>query len=71
MFRKMILVFVLLIILSGCLSFGGGSSELMLERGQGICENTNGEWVDNRCIYPAWPINPPADTTTAVLGVEA
>ena len=43
----------------------------MLERGQGICENTNGEWVDNRCIYPAWPINPPADTTTAVLGVEA
>ena len=65
-----VIVFTIFVVamISGCLSFGGGPNQPMLERGQQICDDTNGEWIDNRCVYPAWQM---VDTTTAVLGVEA
>ncbi len=66
MFRKLIPI-GLLVILSGCLSFGGGPIIDMQERGQQICKDTNGEWEEGRCVYPAWQL---VDTTTSVLGVE-
>ena len=63
----MFIIFIM-VTFTGCLSFGAGPNEPMLERGQRICEDTNGEWIDNRCVYPAWPM---VDTTIAVLGIEA
>lgn len=60
-------IFLGMLMFSGCISFGGGPHVDMLERGQRICEDTNGEWIDNRCVYPAWQM---VDTTTAVLGVR-
>ena len=64
----LVIVFFLVIISSGCLSFGGGPNQPMLERGQQICEDTKGEWVDNTCVYPAWQM---VDTTSSVLGTSA
>ena len=61
-------IIFIMVTFTGCLSFGGGPNQPMLERGQQICDDTNGEWIDNRCVYPAWQM---VDTTTAVLGVEA
>lgn len=60
-------IFLVLISISGCLSFGGGPNEPMLERGERICADTGGEWIDYRCVYPAWQM---VDTTTSVLGVQ-
>lgn len=62
------IIFVVLMI-SGCAMFRNkGEPESMLERGQQICKDTNGDWVDHGCIYPAWQM---VDTTKAVEGVEA
>lgn len=66
------LALLLVLMLSGCISFRSkGDPEPMLDRGKRICESTNGEWVDYRCVYPAWPRDTTTvDTTTAVLGVQ-
>lgn len=63
-----IIMALAVLFLGGCLSFGGGSSEAMVKRGQQICNDTNGEWVDGRCVYPAWQM---VDTTASVLGIRA
>ncbi len=61
---------LLVVALSGCVSFGGGPNEPMQERGKRICDDTNGEWIDHQCVYPAWQLVDTPDTT-AVLGTEA
>ena len=51
-----VIVFTIFVVamISGCISFGGGPQVDMQERGQQICKDANGEWIDHRCVYPAW-----------------
>ena len=67
---KVAVIFLGMWMFTGCLSFGGGPQVDMQERGQRICEDTNGEWIDHRCVYPAWQLVDTPDTL-AVLGTEA
>jgi len=62
------LALVLVLMLSGCISFRSkGVDEPMLERGKRICEDTGGAWVNYTCDYSK---SPQADTTVAILGLE-
>ncbi len=62
------LALLLVLMLSGCISFGStGVDEPMQKRAERICNDTNGTWVEYTCDYSK---SPQADTTTAILGLE-
>ena len=64
------LAFILVVLFSitSCVSFRKkGEPETMTERGQRICEETNGAWVNWTCDYSK---SPQADTTLAMLGIQ-